>query len=288
MALYIIKKDIKRVNYDAKFEWDYSDKKNNDPIYNLSVKKESPRTINISARIPNTFEKPKDIKLIYLDALNLSKTNRYKSICLPIVINNYSLEDNFNYANNAIKDFLAETELDVFLKVESYNKFNTSIEKFKTINTYIDKMYIDKYNKYSLRINEDREIYKMTEQIHNVSEIDDFDFLEDSFSVHLMKLIDYKEKDDVYIYRKANIDRRLFSKIRSNRDYKPSKYTALAFAIALELDLDETQELLNKAGYSLTRSSRFDLIVMYFIEREIYDIFEINEVLFALGEKTLN
>ena len=109
----------------------------------------------------------------------------------------------------------------------------------------------------------------------------------ENFREMLLRMIDERGLSDPYVYKRANLDRKLFSKIRCNKDYCPSKKTVLALAIALKLSLDETIDLLSRAGYALSPCSKTDLIVEFCIINEIFDIYEVNDLLFKYGEPTL-
>ena len=118
--------------------------------------------------------------------------------------------------------------------------------------------------------------------------IDDLiDELDETFSQRLLRLIEERGLTDSEVYNKAFVDRRHFSKIRNDEDYTPKKKTVLAFAIALGLSLDETKDFIGRAGYALSHSSKSDIIVEYFIQRAEYDIFAINETLFAFQQPLL-
>lgn len=115
-----------------------------------------------------------------------------------------------------------------------------------------------------------------------------FNMLDSPFAEYLWRLIDKKGMTDVETYKKAHLDRRIFSKIRNEKDYTPSKRTILAIAIALECDFKETNTLLHRAGYHLNTSSKEDIVIGYFFDNKIYDLFLINEVLDHFGFKTLS
>lgn len=229
----------------------------------------------------------------YTSSLNLALKHRIKSIAFPLIssgIFGYPKDEALRVAVSAIGSFSLKNDITVFLVIFDKAAYTLGEKLFKSIKTYIDDNYVYEHMLLDRR-SADMLLMEVREAMAPEpvrSKLDDVvNHIGETFTQMLIRLIDEKGKTDPEVYKLANIDRKLFSKIRSNVNYKPSKNTALALAVALELNLDQTADLLRRAGYALSPSSRFDLIVEYFIRNGNYNIFEINEALFAFEESTL-
>ncbi|PRR80365.1 macro domain-containing protein [Clostridium vincentii] len=246
----------------------------------------------------------------YGRSLEIAKEHHLESISFPLIssgIYGYPKEEVLQIAIATISEFLLHNDMDVYLVVLDRKVVSLSEKLFSDISSYIDTYYEDTENSelYQnvrdvqsefLQEYKEEELNKISmptpinESATNISKRsleEVLSHMDETFSEMLLRIIDEKGKGDVEVYKKANIDRKLFSKIRSNKDYNPKKTTILALAIALELSLDEIKDLLSKAGYSLSSSHKFDVIIQYFIEAENYDIFTINEALFCFEQSLL-
>lgn len=239
----------------------------------------------------------------YKNSLKLAKKNDCKSISFPLIssgVYGYPKEEALDVAVSTIKEFIMNNEMEVNLVVFDKKSVSLGEELIKDLVHYIDKYYDEskesiyayKENlsleeidvKYSISFDIDEESSEKS-QSRKLSDL--LKTPVETFTEMLFRLIDEKGFTDLEVYKRANIDRRLFSKIRSCKNYNPNKQTIISLAISLGLSLDETKDLLGKGGYAFSDNFRSDVIVMYFIEKEKYDIFKINGALFYFGEKTL-
>lgn len=237
----------------------------------------------------------------YKNSFKLAKAHKVKSIAFPLISAGafgYPKDEALKIGISSIGEFLLKDEMRVLLVVYEKSAFMLSGKVFSSITQYIDDRYVDEHTKTRNSIlheshetmellflpssNNGKTISKRKRKLDDV-----INNMDETFSQMLLRLIDEKGMTDTETYKRANVDRRLFSKIRNDADYRPSKQTTIAFAIALCLNLDETKDLLMRAGFALSHSSKSDIIIEYFIEEGNYNIFEINEVLFAFDQNLL-
>jgi len=241
----------------------------------------------------------------YRSCLHLAYAAGCQSVAFPLIAAGtfgFPKAEALSIASGEIRSFLDTHEMTVYLVVYDPQTYQISQSLFDSITAYIDDhlrpLPKPKQNSFCApRCQSAPKADFMPSFIGGAApymQADADSSLEEAisdigetFTQTLLRLIDEKGLKDAQCYKKANMDRRLFSKIRSDLYYQPKKATVLSLAIALELTLDETKDLLERAGFALSPSSRSDLIVQFFISKGNYDIFLINESLFALGEKTL-
>ena len=235
----------------------------------------------------------------YTTSLRLAKEYGCKSIAFPLIssgIYGYPKDQALRIAVEQIRKFLLDNEMMVYLVIFDRKAYEIRDSLYSDIATYIDDRYVDEHSDslslQRVRFREFENACLKEEAVPlssaNQKTIKDWlDGIDESFSEMLLRKIDESGMSDAECYKKANIDRKLFSKIRSDKLYKPSKPTVLAFALALELSLEEMQDMLAKAGFALSHSSKFDLIIEYFVKQGNYNVYEINEALFAFDQSLI-
>ena len=234
----------------------------------------------------------------YRTSLALAKEHGCETVAFPLIssgIFGYPKDQALRVAVDTIGEFLLHNDMTVYIVIFSRTAYQIGSKLFADIAEYVDDHYVDAHTDSRrdrlrrMSVLEGRALSAGAAAAPMaVGGLDSLlAHLDAGFSETLLKLIDRSGKKDSEIYKKANVDRKLFSKIRNNPDYKPSKATAIAFAIALELNLDEARDLVARAGYALSASSKFDVIIEYFIRQKKYDIFKINEALFAFDQSLL-
>jgi O-acetyl-ADP-ribose deacetylase (regulator of RNase III) len=249
------------------------------------------------------------LRSCYWESLKLAVAHGCESVAFPLISSGtygYPKDQVLTYAVQVITEFLNDHELTVYLCVFDSDSYEFSKKLFDDIREAIDDDYVATHEMTWRQRQEQRHRPRkvriaealVSEAAETKGEeksaaagktLEDYlRSMDKPFAEKLFALIDERGMTDVACYKKANVDKKTFSKIRCNpKTYKPSKETAVAFAIALHLNLEQTQDLLGSAGLTLSRSFTFDRIIRYFIQREIYDVFAINEALFEFDQVLL-
>ncbi len=237
----------------------------------------------------------------YRTSLEVALAHDCQTVAFPLIssgVYGYPKDQALKVAVDAIGDFLLSHDMTVYLVIFDRASYTIGGKLFADIAAYIDDRYVSEHTD----SREERRRRSVNFACAPMEAqpcapaprasvprgLDEaLGQLDESFSQMLLRKIDERGLTDSQCYKKANIDRKLFSKIRSDVRYKPSKPTAMAFAVALELPLEEAREMLGKAGFAFSHASKFDIIVEYFIAHRNYNIFEINEALFAFDQSLL-
>ena len=256
--------------------------------------------------LDGTHDEEMLLRSCYENSLNLAVQHGCQSVAFPLIsTGNYGFPKDkaLQIAISVFSTFLLEHEVQIYLVVFNRDSFKLSEKLFQSVASYIDENYagVVSYGataRRNLRPSRRREmeiceagtVLEEREACAPIKALSLEDMLKGAdagFTETLLKLIDKTGKKDSEIYKKALLSKQHFSKIRNNPDYKPTKPTAIALALALELNLEETKDLIGRAGYALTNSSKFDLIIRYFIENQNYNIVEINMALYEFDQVLL-
>ncbi|MBQ8276076.1 MAG: macro domain-containing protein [Clostridia bacterium] len=250
------------------------------------------------------------LEACYTHALELAAQKKCKSIAFPLISSGtygYPKEQVLKVAMRVIGDFLLENEMLVYLVVYDKTAYALSEKLFADVTAYIDDAYIDmcrmmpkqrvsvppRMNSALSRLDSSEEpedvVFACEQAPDNGADLEEMlRSMDKGFAETLFDYIDAKGLTDVECYKRSNVDKKTFSKIKCNKNYKPSKVTAVSFAIGLRLNLEETNHLLNTVGMSLSHSSKFDVIIEYFIVSGNYkNIFDVNETLYHFDQVTL-
>ena len=232
--------------------------------------------------------------------MELAKKYKCESVAFPLIssgIYGYPKDQALKVAVDTIGAFLLKNEMTVYIVIFDRKAYKISGKLFADITEYIDDRYVEEHSdsvgerlrrQWAMEdITMDACEMAVPMEASAVSLEDTLKQMDESFLEMLLRKINERCMTDAQCYKKANIDRKLFFKIRSDKFYKPSKPTVLAFALALELPLPEMEDMLMKAGFALSNSSKFDIIVEYFVERGNYNVYEINEALFAFDQSLI-
>lgn len=224
----------------------------------------------------------------YWQSLKVARENGCESIAFPLIsagAYGYPKEQALEVAVETITRFLKNSDMLVYIVLFVRETFQLTNRLYREVTSYIDDVYVDGH---LIRRNMPYPMASMSAAPFCSSSLEErLEQVDESFSRTLLRLIDQKGMTDPECYKRANVDRKLFHKIRNQPGYRPSKQTALAFAIALELTLPETNDLLMKAGFALSHSSKADIVVEYCIQNGHYNLMEINEILFSLDLQPL-
>lgn len=240
-------------------------------------------------------DEEKLLRSAYRSSLELATANKIKSLAFPLIsagIYNYPREQALAIALDEIQRYLMDHELDVTMVLYGHSTAELGYRLKKDLVSYIDDRYVEEHYYRRQQADFDNMVMAAPEmarqdRIEGLYQLA-IDIREEvTFSEALLKLIDAKGISDVTAYKKSNIDRKLFSKIRSNKTYSPTKRTVLAFTIGLGLSVAEAEDLLARAGYAFSPCHKRDLIVMWFLEKRQYDINQVNSALFDFDQELL-
>lgn len=236
----------------------------------------------------------------YRESLKLAVEYNCESIAFPLIssgVYGYPKDKALEVAVKTAEEFLRTHDLAVYIVIFDRKAYRIAGSLYDAIETYLDESEIVEevprlYNVPPLKISKklfNKAVAEKSCEYGNAErDLEKFvSYIDESFTEMLLRKIDEKGMTDAECYHLANVDRRLFYKIRKDKNYRPSKQTAIAFAIALKLPLDEAKELLTKAGFALSPSQVFDRIIEFFIINKKYDIYEINTALFAFDQPLL-